>query len=221
MRYYITILLLLSTFVFSDSYCGGSCDRVINKEDLTFKNSLTCRLPAMPTFEISAPNVLESDGRLKRYFATNNTVCDVLGWMNHAAEYFSKVPGAQKANITEDITLSIKHLKGSKGGDSSGQGALILDSDHYIKTRGKESATKDDGNVFAYRVYDIVAHEFFHKLQSALFAKYQYQSFDDPYYDDNDAPANSFEWVDEGTARMFEDIVYDNENPYHLSRVRR
>ena len=55
--------------------------------------NLTCTLPKMDTFTITAPDVFNLDEKgkpstLKKYFETNNTVCDVLGWMNDGAEKF-------------------------------------------------------------------------------------------------------------------------------------
>jgi hypothetical protein len=151
MRYYITILLLLSTFVFSDNYCGGSCDRVINKEDLTFKNSLTCRLPAMPTFEISAPNVLESDGRLK-YYWSGNTVCDVLGWLNEGASHFKDVKGMDISIDSDnkvDFTLNISPMAIHRAGTNNDDG-LQLDSTPFSKNR------------FARNMHATTVHKFFH-----------------------------------------------------------
>jgi hypothetical protein len=60
-----------------------NCKRTHDDKTGQLSTSLTsCRLPAMPTFEISAPNVLESDGRLK-YYWMGETVCDVLVCFKH------------------------------------------------------------------------------------------------------------------------------------------
>ena len=47
-----------------------------------------CRLPNMDTMPINPVDVFESDGTLKTYFGTGETVCDVLGWMNEGAGKF-------------------------------------------------------------------------------------------------------------------------------------
>jgi len=61
------------------NYCADdyNCSKKLNKKSRVYE--LHCHLPAMPTFPITAPNVLNSDGTPKKYFQTNNTVCDVLG----------------------------------------------------------------------------------------------------------------------------------------------
>ena len=78
--YHIILYVLLSQWLWSN-YCPQfHCVKKINKK--THIPYLTCTLPAMPGLTITAPGVLDDSGRLKRYFATHQTVCDVLGWMN-------------------------------------------------------------------------------------------------------------------------------------------
>jgi len=77
-KYVFLFLLLLFSLKASPCPSNYHCKAVPGKETPELIN-LTCHLPAMPTFPITAPNVLNSDGTAKKYFETKNTACDVLG----------------------------------------------------------------------------------------------------------------------------------------------
>ncbi len=72
----ILIIFFIGTNAYAQ-YCNiaYNCKKHINKH--TLKPELICTLPAMPTFTITAPDVIDSSGKLKRYWESN-TVCDVL-----------------------------------------------------------------------------------------------------------------------------------------------
>lgn len=73
--------LLISIFInmaWSDDCSSNyNCTKHINKKTRGY--SLSCTLPNMNTFIITAPNVLNTDGTPKKYFDTRSTVCDMLG----------------------------------------------------------------------------------------------------------------------------------------------
>ena len=122
--------ILLAEFAHANNCLAKyKCQLDINGTKI--KGIKNCTLPAMPTFTITAPDMLDSSGKLKRYFKTNNTVCDVLGWMNEAVPYFKRIKGADVA-IANDITLVFKHLSGSPGGDAANDGAIELDTDPFV-----------------------------------------------------------------------------------------
>ena len=79
--FYIIVIALFTTFSFSDvKYeCDKQCRIVTKGISEKPTGDLNCTLPNMSTFPITAPNVLNSDGTLKKYFETKNDVCDVLG----------------------------------------------------------------------------------------------------------------------------------------------
>ncbi len=72
----IRIVLLLALFSWLHaSYCPSAykCKRVPGKEGAELTN-LSCTLPAMPTFTITAPDVLDGSGKLKRYWKGNTSI---------------------------------------------------------------------------------------------------------------------------------------------------
>jgi len=79
--FYVMVLALFITSSFSDvKYeCNKQCIVDLDPKTQEPTGDLNCTLSAMPKLHIDAPNVLNSDGTLKKYFETNNTVCDVLG----------------------------------------------------------------------------------------------------------------------------------------------
>ena len=90
----ILIVIFICTYSYAQ-YCDDvyHCKKQINQE--TLKLELSCTLSNKnATMPITALDVFEADGKtLKKYFETNNDVCDVLGWMNEGAKKFSAVGG--------------------------------------------------------------------------------------------------------------------------------
>jgi hypothetical protein len=84
MRALFIVLIFVNLLSASSSYCENKCEVKTDPDTREKSTSLTCHLPAMLTFDITASDVLKSDGTLKRYWLDRSTVCDVLGWMNGA-----------------------------------------------------------------------------------------------------------------------------------------
>jgi len=93
---FIMFILLSSVISYASCYDKYKCqpkseiDTETKQRIYSLKN---CRLPNMDTMPINAVDVFESDGTLKTYFGTGETVCDVLGWMDEGAKKFSVVGG--------------------------------------------------------------------------------------------------------------------------------
>ena len=129
----IFMVTCLGSFGYAQ-YCDTTyhCKKHINKK--TLKPELTCTLPAMPTFTITAPDVIDSNGKLKRYWNEGKTVCDVLGWMNEAVPYLSAHYSNINTSITTPLTLSLSCLEGSTDGGVTGTRRMHPDAD--IKDEG-------------------------------------------------------------------------------------
>jgi len=146
---------------------------------------------------------------LKRYWETESTVCHVLDWIDDGAAKLSDVNGLANEYV-RSIILDITHMDGEKtpgtfGVYLNGTGILTLDSDPKAKTPENSELMSDeegysDGNYFSKIMKFMAVHEFFHFVQASTQMNYKRHM-----------------WVTEGTARMFEDIVYDGENPYLYS----
>jgi len=207
----IILLFVVVANIAKGEYCNQNynCSKHIDTQ--TRKTILTCRLPAMPTFEISAPNVLESDGRLKRYFATNNTVCDVLGWMNHAVPFIQAHYGGMNMKIETNMTLLLSHLPSRSKAGATARTQIHLDTDITNERNSTNDNFDDDdvddddfelydnipdGNEHKHRMKYVAVHEFWHFVA--------FNTSDGAYGD----------WIQEGPARSFEDVVYDSEDPY-------
>ncbi len=209
-------LLLFLSLEASPCPTNYHCKMVPGKETPELVN-LTCTLPNMDTFTINAPNVLNSDGTLKKYFETKNDVCDVLGWFNYEIPYIkSRYPTLSKT-VTQALTLDLSHLESLTLGGATVSYKIHLDTD--IKddntTENTECYDPDfddsnpnnlidcknihkdqDGNIHKHRMKYIATHEFWHFVAR------------------NTSGGSEDEWVQEAPARNFEDVVYDGENPY-------
>ena len=195
----VVILLFVTLYsLVHASYCPSTykCKRVPGKESPELTN-LTCTLPAMPTFTITTPDVLDGSGKLKRYWNEGKTVCDVLGWMNEAVPYLTAHYSNINTSVTTPMTLRLSHLEGATKGGVTGTREIHLDTDAF--DAGTDSFDDDqdpDENIHKHRMKYITVHEFWHFI--AL----------------NTSSVRREHWLHEGEARSFEDIVYDSENPY-------
>ena len=77
-KYIFVFLLFWLSLKASPCPSNYHCKVVPGKDTPELVN-LTCTLPNMDTMPINAVDVFESDGTLKTYFGTGETVCDVLG----------------------------------------------------------------------------------------------------------------------------------------------
>jgi hypothetical protein len=194
-KIFIIIFIFFTYFTHSAEYCTEdyNCSVKKNRENPRQEN-LECTLPNMPTFPITAENVFNSNGSLHEYFGFGaKNVCDVLGWMNNSVSHLDNFEGL-KNDITTPLSLKFKHLYKSTGGTTI-KTAISLDSDTYKVNTDNENNKLPDGNRHMYRMKYITVHEFLH------FISY------------NSVRKGDF-WVAEGTARAFEDMVYDSENSY-------
>jgi len=204
---YILLVQLSHT---SECSNEANCKVLINEETGILTGDLECfsLKENIANIKIKAYNVLDSNNSysLKTYFGTGETVCDVLGWINKAADNLDNVDGLV-TGYNKSIDLFMKHKDLTVGGGSYKDGRLTLDSDPLLALENDiffDEPGYTDGNVFANIMKYQVVHEFFHYTQERAQIPYV------------DSP-----WVLEGTARMFEDIVYDNENPYTHGAYRR
>ena len=161
----------------------------------------------MPGLSISAANVFEADGTtLKTYWEAKNTVCDVIEWIDIAASKRSLIQGMNVSlQNPETINLIIHHEADIREGSASyALYTMTLDRDsqqNYGQEYPDEDEEESDGNVFSTIMHDMVAHEFFHYLQEKV------------------GPALGKNVVTEGTARVFEDEVYDALSAYSLLKL--
>ena len=88
---HIMVILMGSVILHASCYDKYKCqlkseiDKKTKQRIYSLKN---CTLPNMDTMPINPVDVFESDGTLKTYFGTGETVCDVLGWMDEGAGKF-------------------------------------------------------------------------------------------------------------------------------------
>jgi len=86
----ILVIFLLSS-VSNAEYCNSNFDCDISKNDKVGELlDFTCMVKNIP---IIAEDVFDKNGSLKTYFGTGETVCDVLGWINKAADNLDNVDG--------------------------------------------------------------------------------------------------------------------------------
>jgi hypothetical protein len=190
----ILLYLLLSiNFLSATTICTSNYSCIIKGDvDEGYSRDLTCRLPAIPTLKIKAKNVLDKEGNLTTYW-DGKTVCDVLDWMNTAVEHIAPNYNGLSTTFTQTMDLELKSLQRNIGGMAF-KTALKFDSDRpYL--------FGDDGtsNFHWLRMHFIVVHEFSHFIEK------------------NSQPKTNSgipDWVEEGRAKDFEDIVYDSQNPY-------
>jgi len=107
------IVVALLGFVTSHASCydkykcqpKSEIDTETKQKIYSLKN---CHLPAMSTFPITAPDVLNSDGTPKKYFETKNTVCDVLGWFNKAVPFIKSHYGGLNTSVSTPIIFRVR-----------------------------------------------------------------------------------------------------------------
>jgi len=195
-------LLLIFTFFtcvsYGVEYCADNYKCIVKKDrEDPSKENLECTLSNMPTFPIIAKDVFDANGSLRNYFGSpRKNVCNVLGWMNNAIPYLDNFEGLKK-DITTPLKLVFKHLNKSMGGATT-KGSLSLDSDRVTIKQDPNDFYDDDlpdGNRHMNQMQYITVHEFLHFISI-------------------NSIGEGKSWVAEGTARAFEDMVYDTENPY-------
>ena len=187
-----------------------SCDTKLKRDEnrRVVSSALTCSIPSMPKLSVTAKNVFDSNGTtLKIYWEAQNTVCDVMEWIDIAASKRSVIQGMNISLSTpETIVLKISQQSDNRAHVASYKKyQLALDRDsnnnmnHTYLDEDPDGFVTSDGNVFSTIMNDLVAHEFFHYLQEKV------------------DPALAKNFVTEGTARFFEDEVYDSLSAYSLS----
>ncbi len=194
---YVILLILATYAVNSSENCLSKFHCKLDINGTKIIGIKQCTLPAMPTFPITAPNVLNADGTLKKYFETDNTVCDVLGWMNEAVPFMKAHYGGISSSVHTPLVLKLEHLETNYLGGSTGKSEITLDTDIFDAGTDEFTNNKDpDGNIHKHRMKYITVHEFLH-----------FVTF-------NTGEGARDLWLQEGMARDFEDVVYDGENPY-------
>jgi hypothetical protein len=81
----IRLFLLIGIFLVSlKAETCNNCTIIPDLQTGVNTKHLSCILPNMPTFPITAQDVLRSDGTLKEYWPLDSyaTVCTVLEWFN-------------------------------------------------------------------------------------------------------------------------------------------
>jgi hypothetical protein len=183
-------LFVLLTISLKASFCAPeyNCTATLGKSTPALTD-LNCTLPNMPNMPIKAENVFDTNGNLKTYW-NNQSICTVLEWMNEATPKLSEVDGIA-TSFTAPLTIKLisQPKERALAGDYQA-GTIKFDSDSFLGGKG--------GNDFAYAMKHIVVHEFFHHAE-----KNSVKNIPSPNL-----------WIKEGMAKMFEDIVYDGENPY-------
>ena len=186
----ILLIFMIPFLLNAQTPCSDTCKIIVDVVTGQPTGDLNCTLPKMDTFPITAPNVLNTDGTLKKFFDTNNTVCDVLGWMNTAVPFIDSHYGGMNMQVREPLTLLLEHLDTNSLGGSTGKSQITLDTDTY--DAGTDDFTNEndpDGNIHKHRMKYITVHEFLH-----------FVAF-------NTSDGSRELWLQEGMARNFEDVV--------------
>ncbi len=159
-------LFILCSFSLADNNCSSeyNCTKIPNKDFPLTQSDYHCTIKKMPNMPIRAVDVFDGKN-LKTYFGQNQTVCDVLGWMNEGAGKFNAVDGLI-GSYKEPITLKFEFKKNSKFGghydhrdnsivfaSGSGRGGSILDGTDFVV------------NHFEKLMKYQTVHEFFHYAQ--------------------------------------------------------
>ena len=95
LRSLILLFIILSFSVEASPFsCSSSiaCE-VTNSGRQGTTKTLSCSIPNMPNLSVATSNVFDSNGTLKTYWEAQNTVCDVMEWIDIAAEKRSIMQG--------------------------------------------------------------------------------------------------------------------------------
>ena len=216
MKYIIIILInsfLFTNLLMAEKFCESQANCLIVTSDKTnnASDTLSCKLTSLNTLTMKANHVLTKEGKLKHYWDDNKTVCDVLGWINDGINSLDKMDGiVTSLNKPTTINLNLKHVFGQltansyKGLqldidiDKQGENAIDYIDDFSVETCNFDDdfcdAVSDGNDLVSVRPFQTV-HEMFHFIQEQT-------------------ATLKYKWVNEGTARMFEDVVYDDGNSY-------
>ena len=216
MKYIIIILInsfLFTNLLMAEKFCESQANCLIVTSDKTnnASDTLSCKLTSLNTLTMKANHVLTKEGKLKHYWDDNKTVCDVLGWINDGINSLDKMDGiVTSLNKPTTINLNLKHVFGQLTAnsymglqldidiDKQGENAIDYIDDFSVETCNFDDdlcdAVSDGNDLVSVRPFQTV-HEMFHFIQEQT-------------------ATLKYKWVNEGTARMFEDVVYDDGNSY-------
>jgi hypothetical protein len=213
------IIILLNSFLFisllkGEGFCSVQANCIVEVNDEGRDSDiLSCSLKNMNNLTVYAPHVLTKEGELKEYWSDKKTVCNVMEWMNDNLKSLSKMDGVINSFDKPTIlTLNMIHSAGTLTGNSYINSNLYIDIDkknekgiEYVDKFSLEECdfekddiceSSSDGNDLEILKKFQVVHEMFHFIQDKTALKLKHK------------------WVNEGTARMFEDVVYDINNSY-------